>query len=113
MTIYLSGSFQSSWTLIDFYWKRDYYTQNYCVNLDAEITQCRASCYLEKKLTSENEDSSNPEIALVKNSKFVELPVQELLDQSIIKMDTSDLLNYHLDNYKFEFSYKIFHPPKS
>lgn len=112
IVIYLLGVFQTSWTLIDFYWKRDYYTQNFCVNLDAGITQCRASCFLEKKLASERDDSSNPEIALVKTSKSVELSFQEMYSNLADQKDKSET-GFLEDSYNFEYSYKIFHPPKS
>jgi hypothetical protein len=72
--VYLLGSMQTYRVLIDFYWNRDDYTQNYCVNLDAGITQCRASCYLDKLLEEEKENEGSTQIALTKKLKSVEYP---------------------------------------
>jgi hypothetical protein len=66
--IYLVGSMQTTWVLTDFYWNRDDYTQKYCINLDAGITQCRASCYLERALNEADKNGSNAE--LVKTEKI-------------------------------------------
>ena len=112
MIIYLAGTMQSSWTLIDFYWKRDYYTQNYCINLDAGITQCRASCFLENKMAMEREESSNSEIAVSKTSKSVECPSKELQTLFLGLKDISIEMEYPEDLYKFEFAHQVFHPPK-
>jgi len=111
--IYLMSSMQSSWVLIDFYLKRDYYTQKHCINLDAGITQCRAICYLEKKLESKRQAEADAQIVIVKNYKYIELPFKELLVSFINISKESPKNGYYRNSYHFQFNHLIFHPPKS
>ena len=111
LMIYLGGAFHSSWTLIDFYWNRDYYTQNFCINLDAGITQCRASCYLESLLEAENQQNSDANL-----NTFKKFKIEEQTNKLIECNHTPDLSQFHFfyyrNHYDFDFSDFVFHPPK-
>jgi hypothetical protein len=110
--IYLVGFLQSYWVLIDFHLKRDFYTQQYCIKLDAGITQCRASCYLEKKLESKRQTDNDAQIVIVKNNKYLELPFEEKLNSAINSLEQSPKNGYYQNSYHFQFNHLIFHPPK-
>lgn len=111
--IYLLGSMQSSWVLLDFYWNRDDYTQNYCINLDAGITQCRASCYLDKLLEEERENEGSAQIALVKKLESVEFPQSWIKAEAEIEVPQNTHAAFYRNFYHFDFTDIIFHPPKS
>jgi hypothetical protein len=111
--VYLLGSMQTYRVLIDFYWNRDDYTQNYCVNLDAGITQCRASCYLDKLLEEEKENEGSTQIALTKKLKSVEYPQNWNNVESEIEVPQHMHAAFNRNFYHFDFSDIIFHPPKS
>jgi hypothetical protein len=111
--IYLLGSMQTSWVLVDFYWNRDDYIQNYCVNLDAGITQCRASCYLDKLLEEEKGNSKNAQIALLKKLKSTEFSQNWIEVEREVEISQNRYTSFYLNFYHFDFTDIIFHPPKS
>jgi hypothetical protein len=110
--IYLVGSMQTTWVLTDFYWNRDDYTQKYCINLDAGITQCRASCYLERALNEADKNGSNAELVKTEKIRITEFKVDQLLNFE--HGEFLERLHFSLygNTYKFEFAEFIFHPPK-
>jgi hypothetical protein len=113
LSIYLGGSLQPSWTLIDFYWNRDDFTQKYCVNLDMGITQCRASCYLEKLMEEDRKNDYGVFVSMVKKFKTTEFNNQQLItikpnERHGIGETTADPAFYFFDLAK-----AVFHPPKS
>jgi hypothetical protein len=113
LTIYLAGSLQPSWTLIDFYWNRDDFTQKYCINLDKGITQCRASCYLEKLLEEERKNDYGVFVSMVKKLKTTEFDDQQQIaikpnDRNAPEQTATDPAFSH-----FDFTKAVFHPPKS
>jgi len=110
--IYLVGSMQTTWVLTDFYWNRDDYTQKYCINLDAGITQCRASCYLERALNEADKNGSNAELVKTEKIRITEYKVDQLLNPKHTKSLKQVLYLFYENTYKFEFSEFVFHPPK-
>jgi peptide methionine sulfoxide reductase MsrA len=107
------GSFQSSWVLIDFYWNRDDYTQRYCQFLDQGITQCRASCYLENQLETQQQDHSDAKIVSSQKVNVVELSSSEEYEfEDILKIEIQ-LKGYLSCQNHFDFHLFIFHPPKA
>ena len=110
--IYLAGSLQSSWVLIDFYMNRDDYTQKYCLYLDGEITQCRASCYLEKLQEKQQKGKTDSTIISSQQHKIIELISQEKISfKSFFKLVIISVF-YDTGQYQFDFQKLIFHPPK-
>lgn len=111
--IYLFGSLEPSWVLIDFYWNRNDFTQKYCVNLDKGITQCRASCYLESLLKEERNGDQDSHLAILKKGKSEE----KRNDLGAMLMDCTEpdetRFSLFYDNYLFDFSNFVFHPPKA
>jgi hypothetical protein len=110
---YLIAVFHTSLILVDFYWNRADYTAQYCVNLDRGITTCRASCYLAERLEQEQEKKGTPQIALSKNQRTAEFSYQP--EVFIPEMDDSETLaeTIYQDNYFFDFTTFVFHPPRS
>jgi hypothetical protein len=108
---YVASAVQPHLTLIDFYLKRDFYTQNYCINLDAGITQCRASCYLQSLLEEEQNDN-DAEIVVLKKLKSAENLTQN--EDRDFKSDSIPIVhNTNYDhNYRLDLATSIFHPPK-
>lgn len=112
LLIYLAGSIQSSWILIDFYWNRDDYTQKYCLYLDEGITQCRASCYLENLLEDRQKDKSEAKLISSQQYKMSELISYEKID--FVYLNTLETLHsfYNSGQYQFDFFHFVFHTPK-
>jgi hypothetical protein len=113
LSIYLVGFLQPSWTLIDFYWNRDDFTQKYCVNLDKGITQCRASCYLEKLLEEDKKNDYGVFVSMVKNLKTTEYNNQQRIAVKPNDMHVSEQTAIYPAFYSFDFTRTVFHPPKS
>ena len=112
LLIYLVGSIQSSWVLIDFYWNRDDYTQKYCLYLDEGITQCRASCYLENLLKDQHKDKSEAKLISSQQYKMTELISYEKIDFSNLNKLEKHRFFYDSGPYQFDFHHFVFHPPK-
>lgn len=112
LTIYLFGTLQSSWVLIDFYWNRDDYTQKYCLFLDEGITQCGASCYLDKLLAEKEKEGSDAQIISNQKIKIVELSSSNEQDFSFLSTIQIQQQAYLAGQYHFDFHQLIFHPPK-
>ena len=110
--IYLLGTFQPSWILVDFYWNRDDYTQKYCLSLDEGITQCRASCYFENLLKNHQKDSPESTFISSLQYKMTELIRQENTDVIYNIKQEKHQSFYNSGQYQFDFCQLIFHPPK-
>jgi len=112
LLIYLLGSMQSSWVLMDFYWNRDDYTQKYCQLLDQGITQCRASCYLNNLLEEKQNETAKAKIVSSQKVKIVEIVINEELTISDLSTGLQSPIGYCPSQYQFDFHALIFHPPK-
>jgi len=110
--IYLLGSFQSSWVLLDFYWYRDDYTQKYCQFLDEGITQCRASCYLHNLLEEQQNEDAEDKIVSTQKIKIIELIKENEFLIANSSPGFTPLSGYCASQYHFDFNAIIFHPPK-
>ena len=110
--IYLVGTFHSSWTLIDFYWHRDDYTQKYCRFLDEGITRCRASCYLEYRLKEEQQNTNEAKISSEEPYKITELSNRDIPNLNLLKKTIRHSVTYVADYYRLELPHFVFHPPK-
>ncbi len=113
LLIYLGGAFHTSWTIVDFYWNRDYYTQNYCINLDAGITQCRASCYLQNLLEEKQQTDTEYHLKMVKKIETSELTNNSggFLHYDEPSEKSNSIIYYH--TYHFDYTDGVFHPPKA
>lgn len=112
LLIYLAGSIQSSWILIDFYWNRDDYTQKYCLYIDEGITQCRASCYLENLLEDRHNYKSEAKLISSQQYKMSELISYEKIDFIQLNNPENHQSFYNSGQYQFDFLHFVFHPPK-
>ena len=112
LLIYLVGSIQSSWVIIDFYWNRDDYTQRYCRYLDEGITQCRASCYLENLIENQQENQLDANIITSRKIKIAEFIICSKIEFTTHFNIHKHHSNYIFDQYHFEYLQFIFHPPK-
>ena len=110
--IYLLGSLQSSWVLIDFYWNREDYTQKYCQFIDEGITQCRASCYLNNLLEEKQNETAKAKIVSSQKVKIVEIVIDEEYTISDLSTGLQSPIGYCPSQYHFDFHALIFHPPK-
>ena len=110
--IYLLGSLQSSWVLIDFYWNREDYTQKYCQFLDVGITQCRASCYLDDLLEEKNKEPAKAHVNPHQKVKVTEIINDDRISFYSYAGDQNLIYAYPSGQYHFEFYDPIFHPPK-
>ncbi|MCG8309965.1 MAG: hypothetical protein MI975_21395 [Cytophagales bacterium] len=111
--IYLVGTFQSSWVLVDFYWNREDYTQKYCQFLDEGITQCRASCYLDNLLEEQHNKTSSEKITASREIKISQIANDNLATLNDVfgfqKRASCDIPErYHFDYLPF-----IFRPPQT
>ena len=113
LVIYLAGFLQPSWTLVDFYMNRDDFTQKFCVNLDKGISQCRASCYLEKLLDEEQSNNGGVYLSMVEKFKIIEYSNHQRLTVKPDVEQVSDKAIIKPAKYLFDFSRAIFHPPKA
>ena len=113
LIIYLIGSVQSSWVLVDFYWHRDDYTQQYCHFIDQGITQCRASCYLDDLMDDQQNETSGTKIILIQKIQVVEIASEEYIDTTAHYLFYKQANRYIADYYQFDFHQLIFHPPKA
>ena len=111
--IYLIGTLQTSMILIDFYWNRDDYTKRYCEFLDQGITQCGASCYLDDLLKTKESKESEAKFVAPRNLKVLEYTLNDELTIKRSFFFTSGSNGYHVNNYRFDHCYPIFHPPKT
>ena len=109
---YLAGTFHSSWTLVEFYWNRDDYTQKFCQLLDQGITQCRASCYLEDLLDDKSDTSGNK---ILSNHKIKITELTNFCDSYAIRVPFSmtGLIEHNPSWYAPDYYPVIFHPPKA
>ncbi len=112
LLIYLAGSLQPSWILIDFYWNQDDYTQKYCLYIDEGISQCRASCYLEKMLEGHQKDESEAKLISDQQYKMLEFLSYEKMDFLSINTVKNLQPSYIIDPYQYDFPHFVFHPPK-
>lgn len=112
LLIYLTGSFQASWVLVDFYWNRDDYTQKYCQFLDEGMTQCRASCYLQDLLEEQQNNTSDAKIVSTQKVKIIESTTKEEIAVSRSLSGLFQHKKYLPSRYHFDFYPIIFHPPK-
>ncbi len=113
LLLYLFSQWYSYRILIDFYMFRDYYTLNYCENLDSEITGCRASCFLEKQLKQEgkNKEASSHYVQQ-KNPVIDNYPAEVI--QIIAPKGSGFKFNIILPHIlQPEYPKEIFHPPKA
>ena len=112
LIIYLIGVIQPSWILIDFYTHRDEYTLKYCRFLDEGITQCRASCYLQSQLDSQQKENTESKFIASQQQKKHELNKQEktsLYDD----FDTVEKTTFFYSTWhQYNVIHIIFHPPK-
>ena len=111
--IYLIGTFQSSWILVDFYWNRDDYTQKYCQFLDEGVTQCRASCYLDDLLEQQQNKTSSEKITASQEIKISQIANDNFTTLNDVfdfrKKASGDIPErYHFDYLPF-----IFRPPQT
>ena len=91
---------------------RDDYTQKYCMYIDGEITQCRASCYLENLLENQQKNKADSTIISIQQHKIKELISQEKISfKSFFKLGKISVF-YDTGQYQFDFQKLIFHPPK-
>jgi len=100
------------WTIVDFYWNRDYYTQTYCVNLEAGITQCRASCYLQNLLEKEEQQDTKFHLTPVKKIESSECTnnIAGSLDYEKQPEQSNSIIYYQI--YHSDYADGVFHPPK-
>ena len=111
LIIYLASAFQSSWTLIDFYMNRDDFTNKYCEFLDQGITQCRASCYLEKIMSHEENGESKSQILPSYKTKVVEIICGEVTNLIPVYVGKETYQQYYSKPYTEEFRSTVFRPP--
>jgi hypothetical protein len=90
---------------------RDDYTQKYCVFLDQGISQCRASCYLEK-LLDDKKQNREENLRSSEREKDQEKISEE--DSGPIKVFTELSANsfHYANTYQFDVFQFVFHPPK-
>ncbi len=87
--------------VVDFMMRRTYYTQSFCVNSNVENSDCKASCFLKKKLEKSDDQKS------AKNTFADYIPrtvvfFQEIFIFSIRPLILSTDVEYHyiLSSYK-------------
>lgn len=113
LAVYLIGTVQSSWILVDFYWNRDDYTLKYCQFLDQGITQCRASCYLGELLDEMQDEEPPTKITLTEKVTLAQLACKENITLTPNDYFQQHVERHNSDNYRCDFRRFIFHPPKA
>jgi hypothetical protein len=111
--IYLAGTLQSTWVLVDFYWNRDDYTQKHCQFIDLGITQCRASCYLDNLLKEKEDKDSDAKIISNQKVKLVEITDGEKINIDQLYSSKAVRSGFIAHQYRYDFLPFIFHPPKA
>ncbi len=111
LVIYLAGTIQPSWFLIDFYMNREEMTRKFCVNLDKGITMCRASCYLEN-VKKERTKESDKKIVIPEKIKTVEVITQNQKQNLIPEAAITVVPLCYVRHYTFTYLASVFHPPK-
>ena len=109
---YLAASLYQSWIMVDFYWHRDDYTQQYCKFLDEGMTMCRASCYLSEQLQPTQEGEREATIKALPKIKTAQIE-----HKASVKMayPTTSLREFSIrieDFYQYEEVFEFFRPPK-
>lgn len=103
---------RSRWIVLYFYAKRDYISQNFCINRFKPVTMCYGKCYLKKQLKeTEKKEQKLPSLKFKENLIFIEYD----LGIQILKPYASNVLKFLIFNSvisQLEPIFSIFRPPK-
>lgn len=112
LLIFLFQAFYSTAVIYWFYFNRSYIAEKLCINRDKPELKCKGNCYLAKKLKeAENKKDEEASLQLKEWVSIAPFIVNANIEQGSDPETGRTFFLSESDNYDFQHSQVIFHPP--